>query len=126
VTRFRYNQQVTPPAPFVQTTFRRPESRGAEIALAAQIDTGAYRSVIPGRLVEELGLVPVRETHVEGFGGHLSVVSTYLIEIEILLIPPRIIEVIASRDEPFCLLGRDILNGFRLTLDGPGLILDIG
>jgi predicted aspartyl protease len=126
MTRFRYNQQVTPPAPFVQATVRVPESGGTGISLPAQIDTGAYCSAIPGRLVEELDLVPVREIDVEGFGRHHSVVSTYLIEIEILLLSPRIIEVIASRDEPFCLLGRDILNGFRMTLDGPGLILDIG
>ena len=39
--------------------------------------------------------------------------------------PPRVIRVVASRDEPYVLLGRDVLNGHRVILDGPRLHLEI-
>jgi len=35
------------------------------------------------------------------------------------------IEVLANRDEPYVLLGRDVLNRHRIVLDGPQLLLDI-
>ncbi len=36
------------------------------------------------------------------------------------------LRVIADRDEPYVLLGRDVLNHFRVELDGPNLIVEIG
>jgi hypothetical protein len=33
--------------------------------------------------------------------------------------------VLAIANEPFVLLGRDVLNHFRMTLDGPNSLLDI-
>jgi hypothetical protein len=38
---------------------------------------------------------------------------------------PRLVKVLASLEEPYVLLGRDVLNHFRITLDGPNLVLDI-
>lgn len=125
MTRYRYNRQVTPPAPFVYVTVRLPGAEGPGVNYPAQIDTGASRSIIPGQLVEELGLTSVRQTQVMGFGGHVSPVPTYLIEIGVRELPLQLIEVIGSTGEPFCLLGRDLLNGFRLILDGPKLMVEI-
>ena len=42
-------------------------------------------------------------------------------------IHPRVVVVlIAHAEEPFILLGRDVLNQHRLVLDGPGLAFEIG
>jgi hypothetical protein len=38
---------------------------------------------------------------------------------------PQKVALIAHDEEPFILLGRDILNRHRLLLDGPGLALEI-
>jgi hypothetical protein len=35
------------------------------------------------------------------------------------------IKVIASHDEQFALLGRDVLNLFKILLDGPNLALEL-
>ena len=40
-------------------------------------------------------------------------------------LPQRLIEVVAHPDESWVLLGRDVLNGLRLVLDGPQLALEI-
>jgi hypothetical protein len=38
---------------------------------------------------------------------------------------PQKVVLIAHDEEPFILLGRDVLNRHRLLLDGPGLALEI-
>jgi hypothetical protein len=41
------------------------------------------------------------------------------------LLPQKVV-LIAHAEEPFILLGRDVLNQHRLLLDGPGLAFEIG
>lgn len=124
--RYAYNRQVDPPAPFVHVAIRRPGDGPYSDDLPAQIDTVADRSVIPGGLIARLGLVPLDELPVAGFGGQVLMVSTYLVELSLRGQPPRLVEVLAHEGEPYVLLGRDILNHLRLLLDGPGLALEIG
>jgi hypothetical protein len=50
----------------------------------------------------------------------------FLVQLGLRQSTPRVIRVVASRDEPYVLLGRDVLNGYRLLLDGPRLRLEIG
>ena len=57
MVRYTYNQQVSPPAPFVHVSVRPPRGGATGITVPAQIDTAADLSVIPGRLAEELPLV---------------------------------------------------------------------
>ncbi len=114
-----------PPAPFVHVSIRRPLEGSDEVTVPAQIDTGADLSVIPGRLVEELHLVPLDSVSALGFGGHLLSLSTYLVELQIRETAPVTVKVIASPDEPYVLLGRDILNQFSILLDGPKLVLEL-
>lgn len=125
MTRYSYNRQVDPPAPFIHVALRSPATGESVDGLPAQIDTAADRTVIPGTLVERLGLVPLDELPVAGFGGQVFLLATYLVELTIRNASPLAVEVLAHPAEPYVLLGRDILNHFRLILDGPELILDI-
>jgi len=59
MVRYTYNQQVSPPAPFVHVSVCPPREGATGITVPAQIDTAADLSVIPGRLVEELQLAHV-------------------------------------------------------------------
>lgn len=123
--RYSYNRQLSPPAPFVHVTLRCHESVSEQADLPAQLDTAADRTVIPGKLVEQLGLVPLDELPVGVFGGQVFLLPTYRLELSIRNLSPVVIEVFAHPEEPFVLLGRDVLNGHRLTLDGPGLTLEM-
>jgi hypothetical protein len=38
---------------------------------------------------------------------------------------PITVKVVASPDEPYALLGRDVLNKHTIVLDGPNLILEV-
>jgi hypothetical protein len=104
----------------------RPPYEGATgIIVPAQIDTAADLSVIPGRLVEELQLVPLDSIAVLGFGGLLLTLPTFLVEFRVRGLDPVTVKVLASHDEPYALLGRDVLNRFTVLLDGPNLVLEL-
>jgi predicted aspartyl protease len=123
--RYRYNQQVSPPAPFVHVTIRRPGDETSVRDLPAQIDTAADMTVIPWRIVEDLQLLQHDEIETLGFGGHVASVTSFLVQLQIHQIEPVTVEVLADRDEPYVLLGRDMLNRHRVVLDGPQSILEI-
>ena len=105
----------------------RPDDINLSIRdVPAQLDTAAYMTAVPMAVVEQLQLVQLDQTAVAGFGGHVSVAPIYLVNLAINDFPAGLVRVLADRDEPFVLLGRDILNRHRVLLDGPNLILEIG
>lgn len=68
--RYNYNRQVSPPGPFVHVTLMRPGDSSSNIRdVPAQIDTAADITVLPQRLVDELGLVQLDEMTIGGFGS---------------------------------------------------------
>lgn len=124
--RYSYNRQVTPPAPFVHVTVSRPNDANIALTdLPAQIDTGADFTVVPVSVAEQLNLVQLDQTPILGFGGHVMLVPTYLVGLAVRPFDAIILPVIAQRDEPFVLLGRDILNRYHLELDGPNLAIEL-
>ena len=58
MVRYAFNRQVTPAAPFVHLSVSAPSDGAPSVEVPARIDTGADVTVIPGRLVDELKLVP--------------------------------------------------------------------
>ncbi len=125
MSRYRYNHQVNPPAPFAYASVSAPVERGNFLECPAQLDTAADLSVVPTRIVEELQLEQLGEFEALGFGGHLMTMPTFLVRIQLRGLPPHVVKVLASPDEPYVLLGRDLLNRFRVTLDGPNLVVEI-
>jgi predicted aspartyl protease len=124
--RYLYNRQITPPAPFVHVTVRTSNGSHELSELPGQIDPGADRTVVPWNLVEELGLTEIRRLPMGIVGGQVLSMPTFLVQIEIRQLRPLTIECVADKEEAFILLGRDVLNNFRLLLDGPQLALEIG
>ena len=123
--RYRYNQQVRPPAPFVHVSVQRPDAEGPVSDLAAQIDTGADMTVLPAAAVEQLHLVQFDAIPILAFGGITRTVPTYLVSLALRGQEPVVIEILGSADEPHALLGRDFLNRYRMLLDGRRDILEI-
>ena len=60
-----------------------------------------------------------------GLGGIIYSLPTYIVFVAIHDLAPQAVKVVASADEPWMLLGRDVLNGHRLVLDGPGSYLEV-
>ncbi len=122
--RYNYNTQFDPPAPLVLVTLRNPRTGQFVADQPAQLDHAADFSVLPDAVIEQLQLNPHGELEAMGLGRRVSVVTTYLVDIELHEFRHRSVKVNSS-DEPFVLIGRDILNQHRVVLDGPRLKLEI-
>ena len=124
MVRYNYNQQVQPPAPFIYVAVVAPDQTARVERIPALIDTGADITVIPRKLITDLGLIKFSEIGVRGFRLRTQPLDTFLVRLHIHDWEIEALEVIAE-DESHCLLGRDLLNQFLITLDGPGLSLEI-
>lgn len=125
MSRYRYNHQVDPPAPFAYALVGAPVDGGPSLECPVQLDSAADLSVVPRRIVERLQLEQLGEFDAIGFGGHLMTIPTFLVRVQLRGLAPHVVKVLASPEEPYVLLGRDVLNRFRVVLDGPNLVLEI-
>jgi predicted aspartyl protease len=125
VIRYRYQDAVDPPAPFVQVTLIHPATGAALTGVPAQVDSGADRTVLPPRLVEALELPHLTDKPVAGLGGEVSRLPVYGVLLGVHDLPARFQAVYACDGEPWVLLGRDVLNRFRVVLDGPASAVQI-
>jgi hypothetical protein len=126
VIRYRYNTQIQPAAPFVHLLLRNPASGRELPSVPAQIDTAADRTVLPQALADSLALPQIGTMLIGGLGGITYTLPTYVVLIGVHDLAVQPIKVVASADEDWTLLGRDLLNNIRLTLDGPQSALEIG
>jgi predicted aspartyl protease len=117
--RYQHNQQVVPPAPFVHATLSRIDDVGASLTMPALIDTGADTTVVPVAVVDELELLQVAVVEAAGLGHVTAMINVYVIRISVHQFPAVTRKVLAVPGEQHILLGRDILNLYRITLDGP-------
>ncbi len=123
--RYRYAHELSPPAPFVNVTLRCPSSGSRASDLPAQVDTAADRSVLPGPVVEALGLVEDGRLLFQGFAGDIVELPIFLVEFQVHDLLPILVRAVLGATEPHILLGRDVLNAHRFLLDGPQLTLEI-
>ena len=126
MTRIKYTTQKQPPAPFVVLSLRHPHIGAEGHNVPAQIDTGADQTVIPLAVATKLGLYATGTVDVVGVGGIRTTMDLYDLELTIPGTPPVRLEAMAHAGEPWVLLGRDVLNSYRLILDGPALVLEFG
>ena len=77
-------------------------------------------------MVSGLGLVQVGRFLFEGFGGAIMELPVFLVAVQIHDLPPLEIRAVVGEKESYVLLGRDILNTYRVLLDGPQLAVEIG
>lgn len=123
---FRYVATETPPAPFALVTVGRPDGTTRATDVPAKVDSGADRTVSPAALAMELRLDEVERREFEGLGGHRMTLTLVRVLLAIRSCPDVEVAAAASDGEPYILLGRDVLNNFRVVLDGPSGKLEIG
>ncbi|HJZ57528.1 MAG TPA: aspartyl protease family protein [Gemmataceae bacterium] len=123
--RFSYSVGIRfPSIPAVTVTLRAPDGSRAVPGVQAHIDTAADRTVVPLQLVQQLGLQPVRQTVAHGLGTTPHPVGVYILDVEIPGIAVISTRVVSLPNEHFVLLGREILNLLRITLDGPNQVVE--
>src|SRR5262245_49047100 len=101
MTRYRYNEQFDPPAPFVYVRLYSLKTGADYGELPAQLDTGADRTVVPTPVVEALGPQPLGETTVAGLEGEQFQLPLFGLHIEPRHLPPTKATVAASPGERY-------------------------
>jgi hypothetical protein len=123
---FHYVQQETPPAPYVLVSIGRFDGQASLADLPAKVDSAADRTVIPMHVATQLALDEIEQRQFLGLGSVLTTLSIYRAILTIRGFKPIIADTAGGPGEPHVLLGRDILNLYRIVLDGPGLRVEIG
>jgi hypothetical protein len=67
----------------------------------------------------------VEQREFEGLGGHRVMMAIVQVRIAIRNCAPLEVNAASNDGEPYILLGRDVLNKFRIVLDGPNGKLEI-
>lgn len=123
---FVYNYaNADPPAPFVLVNLSAPDGAASVTNLPAKIDTGADQTVIPTAIAVRLGLAEIERRRFAGLAGQVHELPVYEVQLIVRDLAPIGVKVAASDGEPHILLGRDVLNRYRIVLDGPNLKLEI-
>lgn len=118
-----FTKNFRPPAPAFYATITY---RGNLTTLPALIDTGADLTVIPHSVAIELALKKFSErpmgTAIRGQGGLRPIYKATLTFLEFTFNDHPMVAL--DRDR-YMLIGRDILNQYRATFDGPNLQFSI-
>ena len=86
--------------------------------MIGEIDTGSYITVIPERLVILLDLKRTGDTTAAGFDKKTpKPYCTYVVNIKINGALFEMVQVISAQIE-YALIGRDLINLWRMTMDG--------
>ena len=113
-------QQYQPPAPVAALTLRTLDGRNVTVAdVLAVLDTGADVTLVPRWAVEQLGLIPQADESVKlaWFDGTTRAAES--VELEASFQGGRFQGRYALVDQPHGIVGRNLLNHFRLLFDGP-------
>ncbi|MBY0456073.1 MAG: hypothetical protein K2V38_01915 [Gemmataceae bacterium] len=122
---FTYAAEM-PPARYVLVTVASVDGAVVVSDLPAKVDSGASQTVVPSPIVAHLGLNEVARREFEGLGGQRVILSLFRLLLTIRGCSTFEMNVAGSDGEPYILLGRDVLNEFRIVLDGPNGKLEIG
>jgi hypothetical protein len=119
MTQFPYSAAHQPPIPTVRVTLHAPDGSTMIPSVLAVLDTAASGSLFPLALLRQMGLAPVHRAVVRGVGHAPTTLDLYDVEIEIPGVVLTTARVVGHPTDPYILIGRDILNQFRITFDGP-------
>jgi hypothetical protein len=121
----QYQGFLTPPAPFAVLTIETLDGAVSIPNQPAQLDMAADWTVLPQSIVNQLGVAATGTVDLMGFGGVPAQYPVFQIKLALPTFSPIVLEVTAHGNEPWILLGRDVLNLYKITLDGPQLKLTI-
>ena len=118
-----YSRQFQPPAPFLEIRVAATDQSRPAI-VPALVDTGSDVTSIPLTVARALGLTPQGSVRVEGVTEEQIRRQTFRAFVSLGPGEPESFDVVGWHED-IALLGRDILNDYVLTLDGPNLTFTI-
>ena len=113
-------QHYQPPAPVAALTLRTLDGRNVTVTdVLAVLDTGADVTLVPRWAVEQLGLIPRADESAKLAWFDGTTRATESVELEASFQGGRFQGRYALVDQTHGIIGRNLLNHFRLLFDGP-------
>jgi len=112
-------EYFTPPAPVAEVEVSVPDSGQTVPNVKLLVDSGADVTLLPRSAAEQSGVVLDANPRYEvaGFDGKRTLAHAVILDMTFLEKTFR--GVYLPTDEEVGILGRDVLNSFRILLDGP-------
>jgi predicted aspartyl protease len=123
--KFGYANEYVPPAPILEIRLALPGESFAQGSLRALLDTGADATVVPLRHIQPLGAPIDDRKYLRTPWGERRTVYTYLLDVEVAGLRLPSIEVVGDDTGDEAIVGRDVLNRLRITLNGPAGSLEV-
>lgn len=120
-----YDASYSPAAPVVDIIVKAAEEPIVTVEIEALVDSGADATLLPLAILEEVGASYYETRRMRGITSSASSVDLYLVTLQIGPVTIRGVRAVALLQSREALLGRDVLNQIRLTLDGPAEVLEI-
>lgn len=113
-----YDPKYTPPVPVLPVVLYNSETGQSINCETAYLDTGADGTVVPHKLLEEIGAEVVYRNNMRSQWGESRRVNMYSINIEVDGEYLSAIDVVGDELGNELLLGRNVLNRLIILLDG--------
>ena len=120
MTTIPYSLMYDPPAPTCDVILESAE--GERVTLTALIDTGADATLVPVSHLRVIGARRVFEMGLRSQWGERRAVYLYLVDVHVGGVALPGVYVVGDEIGDEVILGRDVLNRLRITLDGPALL----
>ncbi len=116
----KYDCNMSPPAPTIKCSISSPADRleTEPVSVTGLLDSGAAITCVPLEIVKELGLRPVDQKEIKAYDGRSEKQYVYSAVIYLPTHESLITKVIGVKLN-HALIGRDILNRWKLILNGP-------
>ncbi len=122
---FYYSNSYIPSAPIIQVILQHPDGSPTVGPIPAFVDSGADATIVPQHYVDQLGTKSGDEGYVRSAWGTRKRITFHMMDIRIGDYLAVSIDVLADKNVHEVILGRDVLNQFRVTLDGPGEVVEV-
>lgn len=123
--RFNSSGQHDPPAPVLDIRLALPGESFSVGPLTALLDTGADATIVPLQHLRPLEAPIADHRYLRGLHGDRTAVFTYRLDVEVAGLRLPSIEMVRDDSGEEVIVGRNVLNWLRITLDGPAGALEV-
>jgi predicted aspartyl protease len=120
-----YDSSFVPPAPVLHIRLASPGESPQGESLAGIADTGSDGTLVPVRILEAIEAIDVGEAILYGVLGETRNVHLYEVDIHIGDVTLPNVIVVGDDHGDEIVIGRNILNGLILLLDGQRNLTDL-
>lgn len=123
--KYPFNPHYEPPFPEIQVALHNDDVTLKTGFLPALLDTGSDGTLVPIIYLQEILAPALTDTRIRSHWGEWRSAQLFVVDVEINNLKLPNIFVVGDELGDEIILGRNILNKLRITLDGPANSTDI-